>query len=298
MAQRYSRSPSSRSAPVVTQPTPWTGWDTNPNKIIAVEISSLWELGKTRFCASALAERDGDGKIIKHHSAVGDTEHKAWIEMDKVGNPNLKLIDDMNEFRAFVDYCLQPANDIRVVCIDSGTDLRAFAETEFLAEQDPPMKRVYPLVLYGRVFNKIDEQIAKLNRGGKHVVFTARVKEEFEDEARTGRMVRDSYKKIPFQLPVIITLQRGIRASNGRVWFPTHVFGEVIKNSPWKKFKELDSDQLGKPWLFDVSMEGVLDELVKNPWDEKDIIASAHKWLHDKGLKHDEKDIDKLPQLS
>jgi hypothetical protein len=42
----------------------------------------------------------------------------------------------------------------------------------------------------------------------------------------------------------------------------------------------------------------VQKELVENHWDEQDIIASAHKYLHDNGITHDEKDTDKLPSIS
>jgi hypothetical protein len=253
---------------------------------VLMEIVGDPETGKTRFCANALAECDSKGVLIAHHSAVGDTEAKAAIEMKKCGNVHLKIINSMQDFRDFVQYCLSEPS-VRVVCIDSGSDLRNFAENEFLSE-NPELKRVYPLVLYGRVFSKIDDQVIRLTKGGKHVVFTGRVKDEFEDEVRTGRRIRDSYKKLPFQLPMILHFQYGIRDDNGKVWFRNHIFAEVLKNSFWKKFREKEGDKIGKPWVFDVSFEGVINELVVNPWDGKNIVWSAHEWLHANGIAHDE----------
>lgn len=303
MAQRYTRSPPSKPSGLsgATSSSSFV-WDTNPNRIIAVEIVSLPELGKTYVCANAMAERDKDGKVTKNHSALGDTENKAWIEMDKAGNKNLKVINCMQDFREFVDFCLKDP-DIRVVCIDSGTDLRQMAEDEFLHDDmNDSIKRVYPLVLYGRVFSKIDSQVTKLNKGGKNVIFTGRVKDEWEQQGeegiRTGKLIRDSYKKLPYALPIIVMLHRGIKDFRGRIWFSNHVFGEVLKNSFFKKFREKAGDTLGKPWVFDASMEGIIKELTEIPWDEKDIVASAHKWLHESGIIHDEKDTDKLPAIS
>ena len=299
---KYQRSPPSQPRGLSGGQTSSFIWDTNPNRIIAVEIVSLPELGKTFICANAMSEHDSDGKVTKCHSAVGDTENKAWIEMDKVGNKHLKVINNMQDFRNFVDYCLKD-DGIRVVCIDSGTDLRQMAEDEFLHDDmEDKIKRVYPLVLYGRVFSKIDSQVAKLNKGGKNVIFTGRVKDEYEqqgeDGVRTGNLIRDSYKKLPYALPIIIMLHRGIKDTKGRIWFSNHIFGEVLKNSFFKKYREKPEDKLGKPWVFEPSMEGIIKELSATPWDEQDIIASAHKWLHEQNIIHDEKDTEKLPQVT
>jgi hypothetical protein len=271
----------------------WTAIPSEP--IVAIEVIGEPDIGKTFFCTRACGETDKSGKIVKHHSALGDTENKGRISMSQIGNPYLKEILTFQDFRDFVSECIRNP-EIKVCCVDSGSDMRQMAEEEFCKEND--LKRVYPIVLFGRVFIKIDYQIMQLFQAKKHFISTSRIRDEFEDDVRTGRKIRDSYKKLPYQLPLMIVLQRGIRDARGKVWFENHVFAEIFKDNFWKRFKEKPTDRIGKPWLFDCSFEGVLEEIVKHPWNEEDIIASAHQYLHDQGIIHDEKDTDKLPKLN
>lgn len=270
-------------------------WSPLPeDKHIAVEIQADPDVGKTYFCAHACAKFDDNGKILEHHAAVGDTEFKADIEMIKIQNPFFKKLHTFQDVRDFVYHCIKNPK-IEAICIDSGSDLRAYAEQEFLDETG--QKRVFPLVLFGRVFAKIDKLMKDIHDAGKHLVVTSRLKDEYADDERTGRRIRDSYKKFPYQLPMMIHLQYGIRDSKGKIWFSNHIFGEVVKNNWWKKFKEKPDEQISKPWLFDVSFKGIMFELVENPWDGIDIIASAHQFLHDNNIDHDETGVDQLPDL-
>jgi len=187
------------------------------------------------------------------NAAVCDTEHKAYVVMRKFGNKRWFPATSMEELRLFVDTCLSDPN-IETVVIDSGSDVQDWAEQEYIAEKG--VNAIYPQVEYKKVYRKIDEITYKVIDGGKNLVLTSRVKDEWIADSKTGRLIRDSYKKYPFQLQLIIMLEKGIRDYKGVLHFKDYVFGRVIKNG-------YAGTTFSKPYLINCSYQGILDELME-----------------------------------
>lgn len=253
-----------------SRPSSTFSWSVPPTeKIFSCEVIGEPEIGKTWVAADF------------PDSALADTENKAWPVMQQKANPHWKLVRTMEELRQFVFRCVSDPS-IKSVVIDSGTDMADLAEEEFLHENN--MKRVFPIVLYARVYAKIDALLEKIIDSGKYCVVTSRLKKEYVADVETGRLTRDSYKKIPYNFMMLIRLRWGIRDEKGKVWFKDRVWGEVVKNSFYHRRKQTPTDLLAKPWLFDVTFDGIRRELLE-PWKEGDVIEQAKAYLDAQGIK-------------
>jgi hypothetical protein len=214
-----------------------------------------------------------------------DTEAKAWIVLQKFNDTPLKVVEKFNDIRSGVHWALDNP-DIQTIVIDSGSDLRDLAQAEWLAEQGKD--RVYPLVLWGEVYEKVDTLTTEIKKSQKHFVTTARMKDEFVGDQRTGRRIRDSYKKFPWDLSIGLEVVNGIRDTrSGKIHFPERRFGKVYKNN----FYGIDQGKMvtqQKPYIFDVSYNGILNEMLQ-PWGGDDgipigneidtILEEAEEWI-------------------
>jgi len=226
-----------------TVPITWTPQPKIP--VFSVEVYGDPDLGKTHFICTF------------PNVAIADTpsEGKAWIVMKKFNNPRWFRVKTFNDIRNFVNHCVNDPS-IETVAIDSGADLQELAELEWLEETGK--ERVYPLFLWSQVWRKIDLLVKQVKDADKYVVVSGKLKDEFagppEKATRTGRRIRDGYKKFPYGLSIMLRLEKGM-VIDGKRQFTEHVFGKVIKNN-------FQAFRVQKPYLFDVSYRGILNELL------------------------------------
>ena len=153
-------------------------------------------------------------------------------------------------------------DDIKTIVIDSGTHLRPLAGIEWCEEEGKDS--VYPTTNWQYPNMKIDQLIAEVKRGQKHLVITNRLHDEWVGDASTGRQVRHGHKPFTYDFHVVIQLVFGIRPKVGGTACKSHRFGRVHKNAFWG----IDEDtnlNYGKPYLFKATYNGIMEELA-NPW--------------------------------
>lgn len=219
------------------------GFSKKANIVVTIEASQ--GMGKTHMSCTFPGVR------------LADTEFRAEMVMEKFKNPNFKGIGDFDTIRQMVMYCLQNSSNPGTIVIDSGSDLQKLAENEFLLEAKKD--KVYPLMLWGKVYEKMDNMIKVVREYGWNLVFTLRLKPEYDKEGnKTGELIAEGYKRFPYFSDVIIRLQKGIEYE-GRILFPNITVGKVIDNK-WHPKGDT------KPYLIDLSYDGIFKEL-KPKWD-------------------------------
>jgi len=270
----------------------WTDFPTK--KVFSIEYSGEPSYGKTH-CA-----------MTYPNAALCDTvgEGKGWIVSEKFGNPMYFLAKEFDDIRRFVEYCVRNPK-VDTIVIDSGSDLRDMAETEWLREKG--RKSVFIPgqggFQWAEVYEKIDKLIQEVKKAGKYLVVTSRLKDEWisqkgsDESVMTGKRIRTGYKKFPFGLTVLLELTNGLTDADGKVHFEGHVFGRVVKNGFLCK-------RVAKPFVFDPTYQGLHDDKeLFVPWcgayDEKscdlrtcarcrnfkpkDVFEEAKKYLKDIG---------------
>jgi len=233
------------------QPTPF------PNKdALFIEVAGPPKYGKTHFTCTF------------PKPAMADTEGKGWRVLQKFNNSNWFRIEKFSELRQFVNSCILN-DEIETLIFDSGSDLREMAEKEWCEEQGK--ERVYPIVLYGQVYSKIDNLFREIRKAEKHLATTSRMKDVYLGEQKTGVITRDGYKKVPYQADITIELVKGIYDDDLKLRFPEYVFGKINENTFVKP-------GFSKPILLDLSFQGIQNELL-DPWYKgiDDILFEAEK---------------------
>jgi len=240
---------------------------------ITIEISGPPDSGKTHFCRTF------------PNPLFLDTEAKAWIVLNKFEPVEWKVVESFNTIRAGVYWAINN-DDIDTIVIDSSSEIRQLAENEWL--QETGKERVFPTVLWGEVYEKVDALTKDIKESGKHYVVTARLKDEYIGDQRTGRQIVDSYKKYPWDLSMGVRIVYGIRdPRDGKVYHKDRKFGKVIKNN----FHGVDPVNMltfQKPYIFDICYNGVVNEMME-PWHGEDgvpigneideILKEAEEWI-------------------
>lgn len=270
------------------------------DKVFSVEVFGEPDVGKTHFLATFPG------------MALADTENKAWIVMEKFNNEKWLKIMNFNDIRRFIMQSV--ANpEIQTIAIDSGSDLVDLAEAEWLSEH-PRRSSVYVpgqgAFQYADVYEKIDTLVNLVKSADKYLVVSGRLKDEFApgprgESERTGHRIRDSYKKFPYSLALGIRLVQGITIKDQmgtKTHFKDMIFGKVIKNN-------FIARRVQKPYLFDVSYEGIKRELLEPycmsytkdcqittcktcPLGKlKDVVSEAKQWLKETGQYEEEVDV-------
>lgn len=111
--------------------------------------------------------------------------------MRKFANPHWFPAASLEDVRAFVDACIAD-KEIDTVILDSGSDMQDWAEQEYMKEKGS--SSVYPIVEYKKVYKKIDAITHMVVDNDMNLVLTARTKDEYLQDSKTGRLIRDSYK--------------------------------------------------------------------------------------------------------
>jgi len=208
-----------------------------------------------------------------------DTEGKAWVVLEKFPACPWKRVRDFNDVREGIHWALQNP-DIDTIVIDSSADLADLGADEYLDEH-PDKKAVFPIASeYKKVYKKIDELVMEIQETGKYLAVSSRRKDEYLDDKRTGRRVLDSYKKFPWDLMISIELVNGIRDPlSGRILYPEYRFGRVEKNNFFHPAPDASKTYM-KPYIFDVTFEGIRNEMLM-PWhgEEGVKISEIHKTI-------------------
>jgi len=235
---------------------------------IWIEISGEFDYGKTHLACTF------------PNPAFADTEQKAWIVLEKFNNPRWFPVKTFQDFRDFVAIC-EKSDDIQTIVIDSGSDLVDLAYKEHVEVDRRPTYPIY--YAYGKIYEKIDTLVSRIKLTGKHFVVTSRLKDEyvvkdFDREGnpiyeKTGRRLRDGYKKFPWNLEILLRLEKGVKIGD-KVYYPERIFGRVIKNN-------FLGHNERKPFLFNVSYQGIVDELLK-PY-HGDLLADLHQFMLEHG---------------
>jgi len=228
----------------------------------SIEVAGEPDVGKTHFACTF------------PKPLVIDTEGKAWIVLKKFGHKYWKKVKTFDDIRQAVYWGID-SPEIETIVIDSGADLRELAAREYMEEHG--IEQIYPLVLWARVDDKIDELVRAIKDADKYLVVTARMKDEYLGEQKTGRRVRDGYKKFPWDLSMGIIIRFGLEdPKTKKVLWPKHRFGIVTKNNFYGADPKTGRT-FQKPVLFDVSFEGVCEELLK-PWHGEDGVPIGEEW--------------------
>jgi hypothetical protein len=191
---------------------------------------------------------------------IADTEARAQIVMKKFegkGQRYRKVAKDMKTIRETIsvmakNLCTDESKRNQFTfALDSASDWQQMAELEYLTEAKKD--KVYPLVLWAKVYEKMDKVFDTLRRLGFNAVFTQQVKEVYRNEKATGEFAPAGYKKIPYRVDVHLNLRKGIEV-DGELYYPEVVVAEVLKDC-WHKPEDT------KPYLIDVTYEGIFKEL-------------------------------------
>lgn len=216
---------------------------------------------------------------------IADTEGRSQIVMKKFegkGQRYRKVVGNMQQVRETLsvmkkNLCPDFANRNKFTfALDSASDLLQFAETEYLAEAKKD--KVYPLVLWAKVYEKPDMIFNKIREFGFNAVFTQQLKEEYKNEKPTGVWIPAGYKKIPYRVDVHLQFRKGVEY-NGELYYPEIIVAEVLKDC-WHKPEDT------KPYLIDVSYDGIFKELKPykhpNPGNTDDAVKLILKELEAK----------------
>lgn len=213
---------------------------------IIVGIAGAGGLGKTHFSNTF------------PNPIIGDTEARAQIVMKKFkGTRHRKITKDMATIRQTISMMknnLCPNENERnkwTYVLDSGSDLMQFAEIEYLKESKK--EKIYPLVLWSKVYEKMDALFDNVRAFGFNMVITQQLKELYKNEKATGEFAPAGYKKIPYRVDIHLQLRKGIEYK-GDLYYPEIVVAEVLKDC-WHKPEET------KPYLIDVAYDGLFNEL-------------------------------------
>jgi hypothetical protein len=214
-----------------------------------------------------------------------DTEGKAWVVLEKFNPIPWKRVKSFDDIRKGILWALDRP-EIKTIVVDSAADLSDLAGDEFMSEKN--VEKIFPVVQYKKVYDKIDPLILDIQEAGKYFACSSRRKDEYLNDNRTGRRIIDSYKKFPWDLMISVEIVFGIKdVTTGKIMYSGNKFARVEKNN----FFGMDMNrQLNfmKPYLFDVSFEGICQELL-NPWhgaegvpigeENATIIKDAGEWI-------------------
>ncbi len=159
------------------------------------------------------------------------------------------------------------------IVIDSGSDLQMLAELEYLEEAK--VEKVYPTYLWVRIWEKIDGMIATIRDRGFHCVITGRLRDEYIDDGKkTGNLVLEGYRKLPYRVDIHLRLLGNNRAE---------VYKNGFRNSPIENIKVLEAPS------YSVLMEKLIVAQTPEPSDLKrvEVIKPKSRAKKTTEAKHD-----------
>lgn len=175
---------------------------------LLVELIGEPESGKTHFSLlfpnSILMDTTplGEGKVIIKKVYPDDWKSRYFA------------IKSMKDVRKAV--VIAKEVNRKTVSIDTSSGLVDLAAREWCIENDK--KAVYPIVNYGRVYDKVDMVLSDILDSGINLVLTSGLKDEYKDGEKTGRREHDGYKRLQHYCSIRILLQL---KSEGDKWIRT-----------------------------------------------------------------------------
>jgi hypothetical protein len=175
-----------------------------PPRNITVVIVGTEGQGKTHLTCSIAGDEYGP-------LYLGDSEHRAQIVVDKfqeMGRPVQRAtLTTYQETVAFVSWAKQNVKRPAVIGLDSGTDIDKFAEEQYLIHEDKEV--VGKPINHPRMQRYIFKLLDDLKFSGFTVVMTAKMKDEYVGENRTGKKLPRIFRDIPYRADLVIEIQGG-----------------------------------------------------------------------------------------
>jgi hypothetical protein len=152
---------------------------------------SLFQMPEPVYCADT--ERRNHTVVSKARQAGRVIRHK--------------YCDCLKDVRTVVQVALKEAEGDRpgTFVFDSASDLLSWAEDEYL--QQSKADKIYPKVVWARVYKKLDVLIEALKSRGFCVVFLCREKAEYRNDQPTGKVVHEGYKRLPYKSDLVLRLE-------------------------------------------------------------------------------------------
>jgi hypothetical protein len=177
-------------------------FDTTPvsSKFIVV-ISGAPGDGKTHLACTMNSE----GPVY-----ILDSEYRAHHVIKKFQDVYVKTVTGYREIVVAVKHILKEKKTGTIV-LDSGSDFQQFAETEYLNRTGKT--EVGMPYNWGEVYWLLNSLIDDIKFSDRfHLVFTARLAEEYVNDKGTGRMLPKIYKNIPYKADVSVIFSKRIPA--------------------------------------------------------------------------------------
>jgi hypothetical protein len=171
---------------------------------LTIVIAAEQGLGKTHLMCT-LAEDPQYGPVY-----IGDTEHRAQIVVEKFTGRGVPIkratITSYPELVAFVKWAKKSLKPPFIIGLDSLSDLDKFAEEQYLLHENKEF--VGKPIQHPRMQRYIYALLDELKFSGATIVATAKMKDEFVGENRTGRVLPRVFKDVPYRADLTVLLYR------------------------------------------------------------------------------------------
>lgn len=169
-------------------PIPFRGYTKRPVDSFVVDIAGGEGKGKTYLA------------LTSPHPAICDTERKSYRVIDSgVGNPDKVFYpDSWQDIEAFAIHAVEDP-DVSTIIFDTLKEIEEMAlisTLETLGKDS--LHSEAGAVQYKYVNAKLEGLFRVIRMAGKSAVTTARVKDEYVGNNRTGRGIRDGWSKMPY----------------------------------------------------------------------------------------------------
>jgi hypothetical protein len=216
-ASPYYRNEEEKAALIKLRDTFGERFEAPPPRNLTVVIAAEQGLGKTHLLCT-LAEDPQYGPLY-----VGDTEHRAQIVVEKFTARGLPIkratITSYPELVAFVKWAKRNLTSPYSIGLDSLSDLDKFAEEQYLMHENKEF--VGKPIQHPRMQRYIYALLDELKFSGATIIATAKMKDEFVGENRTGRVLPRLFKDVPYRADMTVLLYK-----DGR---------RVVDKSGWTK---------------------------------------------------------------
>jgi hypothetical protein len=247
--------------------------DPRIGQAFATDISGAEKSGKSHFGFTY----PGDIGIIETPPEFGKSDpliEKFHSLYDPKKVFKLKRLMEWSDLSPTID-SMGRDPDIRTVIIDTGTHLRQMAAKHWMAENN--RKAVFPTTEWQHINKMIDEQVCKVKKANKYLVVTNRLHDEWIGDNATGRQIRHGHEPFLYDFHLILEIVWGIRDKLAKKYFEDYKFAQVKGNAFWGIDTSTNMNY-GKPYLFNISYQGVCDELLK-PWGPYPVATSLQKCI-------------------
>ncbi len=158
---------------------------------------------------------------------LADSEHRAQTVVAKFNGANGEssifraTVTSYAEVVAFVKWTKANVEPPAVIGLDSGSDIDKFAEEQYLIHEDRDVvgKPINHPKMNRYVYALMDE----LKFSGFTVVMTAKMKDEYRGESKTGNLIPRIFKDIPYRADLMVELRGEKRFITKSGWTRTQV---------------------------------------------------------------------------